>query len=53
MVGSSGETWRYLDLGRQGPYENASVMPVLARHEHPDSVWPAFGAGDYNAETPD
>jgi lipoate-protein ligase A len=31
MVGSSGETWRYLDLGRQGPYENASVMPVLAR----------------------
>jgi lipoate-protein ligase A len=24
-------TWRYLDLGRQGPYENASVMPVLAR----------------------
>jgi len=25
------ETWRYLDLGRQGPYENASVMPVLAR----------------------
>lgn len=25
------QTWRYLDLGRQGPYENASVMPVLAR----------------------
>jgi lipoate-protein ligase A len=25
------ETWRYLDLDRQGPYENASVMPVLAR----------------------
>jgi lipoate-protein ligase A len=24
-------TWRYLDLGRQGPFENASVMPVLAR----------------------
>ena len=25
------ETWRYLDLDRQGPFENASVMPVLAR----------------------
>lgn len=25
------ETWRYLDLGRQGPFENAAVMPVLAR----------------------
>jgi len=26
-----GERWRWLDLGRQGPYENASVMPVLVR----------------------
>lgn len=25
------ETWRYLDLGATGPYENASLMPVLAR----------------------
>lgn len=25
------EVWRYLDLGAQGPYENASVMPVLVR----------------------
>ncbi len=25
------ETWRWLDLGRQGPYENAAVMPVLVR----------------------
>jgi lipoate---protein ligase len=25
------ETWRWLDLDRQGPYENASVMPVLVR----------------------
>jgi lipoate-protein ligase A len=23
--------WRYLDLGRQDPYENASTMPVLVR----------------------
>ncbi|MBM3661583.1 MAG: hypothetical protein FJW94_01630 [Actinobacteria bacterium] len=25
------EHWRWLDLGRQGPYENASTMPVLVR----------------------
>ena len=25
------ERWRWLDLDRQGPYENASVMPVLVR----------------------
>jgi lipoate-protein ligase A len=25
------ESWRYLDLGRTGPYENAAVMPVLVR----------------------
>lgn len=25
------EPWRYLDLGRQDPYENASTMPVLVR----------------------
>jgi lipoate---protein ligase len=25
------EVWRYLDLGATGPYENASLMPVLAR----------------------
>jgi lipoate---protein ligase len=25
------ERWRYLDLGAQGPFENASMMPVLAR----------------------
>jgi lipoate-protein ligase A len=25
------DTWRWLDLGRQGPYENAAVMPVLVR----------------------
>lgn len=25
------ERWRWLDLGRQGPYENASTMPVLVR----------------------
>ncbi len=25
------EQWRWLDLDRQGPYENASVMPVLVR----------------------
>jgi lipoate-protein ligase A len=25
------ERWRYLDLGRQGPYENAATMPVLVR----------------------
>ena len=26
-----GEAWRYLDLGRMGPHENAAVMPVLVR----------------------
>jgi lipoate-protein ligase A len=26
-----GELWRWLDLDRQGPFENASVMPVLVR----------------------
>ena len=26
-----GANWRYLDLGRTGPYENAAVMPVLVR----------------------
>ena len=25
------EHWRWLDLGRQGPYENAATMPVLVR----------------------
>jgi lipoate-protein ligase A len=25
------EPWRYLDLGRQGPYENGATMPVLVR----------------------
>ena len=25
------ERWRWLDLDRQGPYENASTMPVLVR----------------------
>lgn len=25
------ERWRYLDLGRQGPYENGATMPVLVR----------------------
>lgn len=25
------EAWRWIDLGRQGPYENAAVMPVLVR----------------------
>ena len=25
------QSWRYLDLGRAGPYENAAVMPVLVR----------------------
>jgi lipoate-protein ligase A len=25
------ERWRWLDLDRQGPFENASVMPVLVR----------------------
>lgn len=25
------EQWRWLDLGRQGPYENAATMPVLVR----------------------
>jgi len=41
-----GERWRWLDLDRQGPYENASVMPVLVRsvamHGEPiaqTSVW--------------
>ena len=40
------EQWRWLDLGRQGPYENASVMPVLVRSVAADgepiaqtSVW--------------
>jgi lipoate-protein ligase A len=39
-------SWRYLDLGAQGPYENASTMPVLVRsvaeHRRPiaqTSVW--------------
>jgi lipoate---protein ligase len=38
--------WRYLDLGAQSPFENASTMPVLVRsvHEHGQptaqtSVW--------------
>ncbi|MGH9113745.1 MAG: lipoate--protein ligase family protein [Acidimicrobiales bacterium] len=26
-----GERWRWLDLDRQGPYENAATMPVLVR----------------------
>lgn len=26
-----GERWRYLDLGRMDPYQNAAVMPVLVR----------------------
>jgi len=26
-----GERWRYLDLDRQGPYENGATMPVLVR----------------------
>ncbi|MFN8039854.1 MAG: hypothetical protein U0Q07_11650 [Acidimicrobiales bacterium] len=26
-----GDSWRYLDLGRQGPFENAATMPVLVR----------------------
>jgi lipoate---protein ligase len=26
-----GERWRYLDLNRQGPYENGATMPVLVR----------------------
>ena len=26
-----GERWRYLDLGRQGPFENGATMPVLVR----------------------
>lgn len=25
------ERWRYLDLGRQGPFENGATMPVLLR----------------------
>jgi lipoate-protein ligase A len=25
------DDWRYLDLGRQGPYENGATMPVLVR----------------------
>ncbi|MDZ7731874.1 MAG: hypothetical protein U5R31_01045 [Acidimicrobiia bacterium] len=25
------ESWRQLDLGRQGPYENGATMPVLVR----------------------
>lgn len=40
------EPWRYLDLGRQGPYENGATMPVLVRsvaeHGRPivqTSVW--------------
>lgn len=40
------QTWRWLDLGRQGPYENAATMPVLVRsvaeHHQPiaqTSVW--------------
>ena len=40
------ERWRWLDLDRQGPYENAAVMPVLVRsvatHGEPiaqTSVW--------------
>ncbi len=28
---ASPEQWRYLDLGRMGPHENAAVMPVLVR----------------------
>jgi lipoate-protein ligase A len=27
----SDERWRYVDLDRQGPYENAATMPVLLR----------------------
>lgn len=26
-----GEVWRYLDLGRQGPFDNGAQMPVLTR----------------------
>ena len=40
------ERWRYLDLDRQGPYENGATMPVLVRSvaEHGEpiaqtSVW--------------
>lgn len=28
---ASDEVWRYIDLGRQGPFENGATMPVLAR----------------------
>lgn len=29
--GHDRERWRYLDLDRMGPYENAAIMPVLVR----------------------
>ncbi len=29
--GHTPEVWRYLDLDRQGPFENAATMPVLLR----------------------
>lgn len=31
MAVAPNKQWRWLDLDRQGPYENASVMPVLVR----------------------
>ncbi len=46
MGDGTGERWRYVDLGRQGPYENGATMPVLVRsvaeHGQPiaqTSVW--------------
>jgi lipoate-protein ligase A len=37
---ASSRRWRYLDLGAQSPYENASTMPVLVRsvHEHGQTI---------------
>ena len=54
MLGSSsvGVRWRYLDLGRQDPFENASTMPVLARsvaeHGQPIAQTSVWGATHLN-----
>lgn len=47
-----GDRWRYLDLGRQDPFENASTMPVLARsvaeHGRPIAQTSVWGATHLN-----